>query len=633
MSEKSLTELDWATLTSQSFHPSPPAWEDHVLYFLLLDRFSNGNEQGGYRDNDNALVSSGSTPLFDLAEDYGNATETAAQGEAWWGRGRTWLGGTLQGLQSKLGYLERLGITALWISPVFKQVAFEESYHGYGIQNFLDVDSHFGTRDELKELVRVAHSMGIYVVLDVILNHAGDVFGYDADRHPETADDGTRYMDPRWDDHPYRIAGFRDPSGMPSLPFAPIDLSAHPTAWPDGAVWPAELQAPGIFTGKGRISNWEYDPEHRQGDFFGLKNLHHGVDLDDGYAASDGLVALCEALKFWIAFADVDGFRVDTVKHMDRGATRFLSSSIHEFAESIGKENFYLIGEITGGRDFAFEVMQTAGLNAALGINDVPHRLEDVVGGRRSPQEYFDLFRNSAELALASHTWFRNTVVTMFDDHDQVGQDWKRRFSAEPGSWRQLVNAVALNATTLGIPCVYYGTEQGFDGEGGDDRALREAMFGGEFGSLESRERHFFNEENWIYKGISKILRLRKAMPALRRGRQYLRQISGDGRQFGYPEVWDGHMKSIVAWSRLYASEPELLVAVNTDCDHWQEAWVTVDNSLHRDGDLMHCLLAFAPPGPDGVVPEHERGPLKVEPMNGKAVHLRLPPAAFVVYE
>jgi glycosidase len=282
MSEKSLTELDWATLTSQSFHPSPSAWEDHVLYFLLLDRFSNGSEQGGYRDNDNVLVSSGSTPLFDLAEDYGNATETAAQGEAWWGRGRTWLGGTLQGLQSKLGYLERLGITALWISPVFKQVTFEESYHGYGIQNFLDVDSHFGTRDELKELVRVAHSMGIYVVLDVILNHAGDVFEYDADRHEETADDGTRYMDPRWDDHPYRIAGFRDPSGKPSLPFGPIDISAHPAAWPDGAVWPAELQAPGVFACKGRISNWEYDPEHRQGDFFGLKNLHHGVDLDDG---------------------------------------------------------------------------------------------------------------------------------------------------------------------------------------------------------------------------------------------------------------------------------------------------------------------------------------------------------------
>ncbi len=65
----------------------------------------------------------------------------------------------------------------------------------------------------------------------------------------------------------------------------------------------------------------------------------------------------------------------------------------------------------------------------------------------------------------------------------------------------------------------------------------------------------------------------------------------------------------------------------------WQEAWVTVDNSLHRDGDLMHCVLAFAPLGPDGVVPEHDRSPIKVEPMNGKAVLLRLPPAGFVVYE
>ena len=93
--------------------------------------------------------------------------------------------------------------------------------------------------------------------------------------------------------------------------------------------------------------------------------------------------------KFWIAYADIDGFRVDTVKHMDPGATRFFTSVIHEFTERIGKENFYLIGEITGGRDLAFTTLETTGLDAALGIDDIPDRLEYLVKGYRSPDGYF----------------------------------------------------------------------------------------------------------------------------------------------------------------------------------------------------------------------------------------------------
>ena len=70
-------------------------------------------------------------------------------------------------------------MTTLWISPVFKQVESDRhSYHGYGIQNFLDIDPHFGARQELIDLVNTAHDHGILVILDIILNHAGDVFGY-----------------------------------------------------------------------------------------------------------------------------------------------------------------------------------------------------------------------------------------------------------------------------------------------------------------------------------------------------------------------------------------------------------------------------------------------------------------------
>ena len=132
-----------------------------------------------------------------------------------------------------------------------------------------------------------------------------------------------------------------------------------------------------------------------QGDFFDLKDIHLGTGVVDDYTPSPALWNLCQVYKSWIAYTDVDGFRVDTVKHMDPGATRFFTSVIHEFTQSIGKENFYLIGEITGGRERAFTTLETTGMDAALGIDDVPDKLEYLVKGYRNAWEYFDLFRNS----------------------------------------------------------------------------------------------------------------------------------------------------------------------------------------------------------------------------------------------
>src|SRR5262249_7634231 len=211
--EKSLLDLDFASLTRREFTPSPAAWEDQVLYFLLLDRFSDGQEPDGYRDNDDRPVNTGATPLHRPADtgrvDY----------DTWFRAGGGWQGGTLRGLKSKLGYLRRLGITALWVSPVFRQVAFEPTYHGYGIQYFLDLDPHFGTRAEFRDFVRAAHQQGIYVILDIIAHHTGNVFTYAADRYP-THDpaSGQRYNDPRWDGKPYAVQGFNDREPAPGSP-------------------------------------------------------------------------------------------------------------------------------------------------------------------------------------------------------------------------------------------------------------------------------------------------------------------------------------------------------------------------------------------------------------------------------
>ena len=632
MVERSLASLDLKALAAErTFFPSPAHWEDEVFYFLLLDRFSDGQEDG-YLDSQ-GKTAAGSTPLYKEA-DNGNACLDADSAARWRAAGCGWVGGTIDGLRSKLGYLRRLGVTSVWVSPVFKQVASLNTYHGYGIQNFLDTDPHFGTREQLQQMVREAHAQGIRVILDIILNHAGNVFGYAADRYPYGNDPRVE-KDPRWDGAPYFVAGYRDAAGAVTLPFGGSEREALANAWPDGAVWPAELQAPATFTQRGRINSWDWFPEYLEGDFYDLKDIAHGERAMEGgvenpalYRPSAALQALCQVYKFWLAYLDLDGYRIDTVKHMDLGATRYFCSAIHEYAEALGKTNFYLIGEVTGGRDRAFTTQEATGLDAALGIDDIQGRLESLVKGESGAGGYFDLFRNSIDLGKESHRWFRDKVITQIDDHDQVRRGGsKARFCAGAEANRRLVlAALALNAMTLGVPCIYYGTEQGFDGAGGGDfadRYIREAMFGGEFGAFRTRGRHLFDESQWVYRELAKILAVRRQYVTLRRGRQYLREISGDGVGFGLPSALGGAMRSIVPWSRVLSDE-EVLVAINTDAERTQSAWVTVDASLHAAGSRLRCVYS---------TDEHQAGTaVTAEARNGAAVHLTVPPAGFVVF-
>lgn len=240
MIEKSMTELDLSTLSARRFFPSPPAWEDQVLYFLMLDRFSNGKEKG-YLDNDGNAVTSGTIPLFQ-SSDAENAVRTPEEASRWREAGGKWVGGTLRGLKSKMGYLKRMGVSAIWISPIFKQVSFQETCHGYGIRNFLDVDPHFGTREDLRGVVTTAHEHGLLVILDIILNHSGNAFNYD----PTVENEERRTWFSRWDGNRYHVKGFHDRSGVSSIPFWPVDPRRDASVWPDGAIWPVEFQDPAL---------------------------------------------------------------------------------------------------------------------------------------------------------------------------------------------------------------------------------------------------------------------------------------------------------------------------------------------------------------------------------------------------
>jgi hypothetical protein len=148
-------------------------------------------------------------------------------------------------------------------------------------------------------------------------------------------------------------------------------------------------------------------------------------------------------------------------------------------------------------------------------------------------------------------------------------------------------------------------------------------MFGGGFGAFRSHNRHCFDESKAVYKGLAEIAAIRTKELALRRGRQFLREISGNGTDFGYPyKMGADKIKTIIAWSRIFDGV-ELLCAMNTDTDAAGEAWVTVDSDINQDGNGKICIF---PAGGQTIKVEKRS--------NGRAVvKLMVEPAGFVIYK
>lgn len=533
----SATALDFRPMAR--LHPSPDDWRDQFFYFLLVDRFDSGAADiPPYRAN------------------RPTATRDAA-------KRKQFQGGTLRGVTQRLDYIRNLGCTAIWLSPILKnRLDLNDTYHGYGIQDFLEVDPRFGTLEDLQELTHQAHERGMYVILDIVLNHTGDVWTYPGDQ-PYFYFQGQTFP----------FGGWREIDATPGLQL-------------DDAVQPVELQTPDAFKRRGQIRNWFDRDETRDGDFFSLKEL----DLP----RPEVLDTLIKIYKHWIAVADVDGYRLDTVKHMEDSATAIFCNAIREYAQRMGKHRFFMFGEIVAddstiqqylGRNSRIEGTNERfpSLDAAL---DFPlyFDLEDVIKGFKSPaalRARYDAFHR----AYTDHGEAGRFFVTFIDNHDQMARPY-RRFMHDNPYPRQAVLGVAYLLTSQGIPCLYYGTEQGFDGGGGDDSYVRECMFGGAWGAFGTTGCHFFDPDHEIYRGIREVAAIRATQPALRYGRQYFREISGNGVDFGHPQ--DG--RCTLAYSRILDTE-EILIAMNltaeprTDC-------VTVDRKLstprHPMRDLLH---------------------------------------------
>jgi glycosidase len=620
----------------QRYHASPEDWRDEILYFLLVDRFSDGQEGG--------------RPLLDRG-DLAAARPRPGGGSWRWDQwaasgAERWQGGSLAGAKTKLGYLQDLGVTALWISPVFQQRRHLDTYHGYGVQDFLEIDPRFGTRQDLVELCAAAHGRGMRVVLDIIFNHTGSNWIY-----PEATPGGAwrpRYL-PRG---AYAFGAWLDAEGRPMAG----------TAFGRGdAAWPEELRDPDAYTraGTGDLGAGDLaDPEaeHKRTDFEVLR------DLALGHAGTLNDLAAC--FKYWIALTDCDGFRIDTLKHVAVEEARNFCGTIREFAANLGKLNFLLLGEVAGGdsaADFYLDALER-NLSAALDIGEMRLALNRVAKGLAPPGDYFDRF-DPGRTVMGSHRNLGDRHVSVLDDHDHVfGQ--KLRFSAEAASNRQVVAGVALQMFTLGIPCIYYGTEQAFAGPepaerrwlpgwGGSDRYLREAMFGPEhprrsgaegmrpapecldpelpgFGPFGTAGRHCFDAAHPAFTRIAACAALRRTLPVLRHGRQYLRPLSLFGGAFGASGAGE-----LIAWSRILDDE-EALCVLNGHGTATRGGDVLVDAGLNPPGGGLTVVLNSAEAGTAGPFGgPHPQGsvlPVRRRPDGTAFVEIRdLPPSEILV--
>ncbi len=553
--------------------PSPVDWRDSWIYFLMIDRFANP----------------ANAPKGTWNQIYPHRQ-----------------GGTFQGVRDQLGYLQELGVKALWLSPVLKNSRpdFDYNYHGYGIQDFLNVDERFasdGTREtaerELTELVDEAHARGMYVIFDIVLNHAGRVFDYRFGNHTVTD----------FQDHNL-LEG--PPGGEPQIEWlnglgAPredwtdtLPDPAHLAA--DDVIWPEDLQNRFFFRRRGAKTS--DSPDARgfvPGDFSNLRQLVAEYDatvpgqedIRAKYGAAPVIGILIRAYQYLIAKYDIDGYRIDTVKYVQPDAVRNFGNAMREFGLSIGKKNFFTFGEIYDNEQTIANFVgrrteggEGFGIDAAL---DFPlfFKLPAIVRGNEPVEALRGIFetRKAAELGrLSSHGEAGRYFVTFLDNHDQ-----NQRIQHPLMPPEQVDMALALLFAMQGIPCIYYGTEQGLQGTVNADGSMnltapestREALWG---------KTPTFDKTHPRYRKIQQLAALRNTDPALAYGRLYFREAAGaDSSDFGLPAGAGG----VVAFSRILGDR-EVLVVANTSSTVPFRGSVIVDRDMNATPRRM--VVAFS---------------------------------------
>jgi glycosidase len=387
-------------------------------------------------------------------------------------------GGDFKGLEQKLDYIKALGATAIWISPIVENA--NGQFHGYAGRDFYRVDPHWGSLADLQHLVQTAHAKGLRVIDDIVCNHGGGLV-YSRD--------------------PGYPAFVTPPAGY-NLAYRHARQYAPP--FNTNAVNP---DLTNLFHNQGNIPDYDV-PEHYQlGALSGLDDFR----TESPYVRSN-MVAIYD---YWIQAAGFDGYRIDTVKHVENGFWQYWCPRIREFAAArCGKPDFFLFGEVYAGSESlcgSYTGRRAGGPYELDSVLDYPLYFlsRDVFATATGATGEID--RHYANVAADYDPNAQMRLVTFLDNHDQP------RF-LHAGTTNRLAVALAFLYTARGIPCLYYGTEQAFNG--GNDPYDREDMFAGQFKDPGLAGVDSFNLTHPLFQLVARLNNFRRLYPALSLGTQ-----------------------------------------------------------------------------------------------------------------
>jgi len=565
-------------------------WRDEMIYQILTDRFANG----------------------DTSNDWGLKPLDPAR----------YHGGDWKGIEDHLDYVQGLGVTTIWISPIVKNVDSDASidgYHGYWTQDFTALNPHFGDMAALRSMVKAAHGRNIKVVLDIVTNHIGQAFFYDINGNgvPDEAVWGGGYYgaegphplehrmeyDPDFEEPYVKARTSLGEAGPAPIIFFQIAESNHMPPACDGCPDPGLFLRREAYHLQGRVWNWGRDEccyyrnnglpvppnfncsaadlssivcdQVPHGDFpGGLKDLN-----TENPAVRD---ALQYAFRRWLKLVDFDGFRIDTLKHVEHGFWQDFAPKIRDYTKQLGKQKFLMFGEAFTGFDPMVGSYTAPGeVDSVFYFSQKYTVFDGVFKGKAPTANVRKLLRddraanyNATEQPDGAGQPPSKILVNFMDNHDVA------RFlygEANPVAFR---SALAFLYTEDGIPCLYYGTEQNFSG--GNDPANREDLWNTNYDT---------SGETFRY--IQKLTSLRKQHEALRRGDMDFRLEDRAGA-------------GVLAFERTTGNE-RVLVVFNT---HDTETRDTVGNKpddpdnaptgpmvvSFDEGTVLKDILAGAPP-------------------------------------
>lgn len=522
-STEELSETEALGLASDSPRSS---FASDSIYFVMTDRYKNGdtsNDTGGTNSNNRSISG------FD-------ATDPA------WGHGGDLAGlsdgcNRSDGLGDGLPRLKRMGFTAIWITPPFKQNFVQggsAAYHGYWITDFTTIDPRWGTNAQFKSFVDCAHRLGIKVVLDIVVNHTGDIINYR---------DG-------W-------YGFRNSASS----------AAQIPSWATNLKSPSWLNDINNYHNQGNVSDWGNTFQAQNGDFYGL---------DDIKTESDTVInGFAEVYSKWINDFGVDGFRIDTAKHVDNQFfLKWWPKMLEQTNITMNSkgQKLFAFGEFyDSGISTQANYMRKYGLPSALDFAFQNRALSYAAGSGSSSLS--DLFSSDNQFIAKQKSPY--DLVTFLGNHDMGRAAYLVNQSGATRSQSMLL-AHDIMFLSRGIPSVYYGDEVGMIGTGGD-KAARQDMFPSQVSWWRSEERVFGSSigtgssltvSTPLTSRITTLNALRKAHPALASGSQTTRLVDGNILAFSRYDK-DSRTEYLVAFNS-GSSSRSIKLATATPNSSWQ---------------------------------------------------------------